>query len=182
MRERLAKASAVTAVLALATTVGTASANPIPPQGLTVPGLMSKQAKTDLAADAVPTFVNGLAQNVFSATSSDWIRGEAWVQTDFDSDGDGKPDRMHVDYTLPKETSTDGLKVPLIYEDSPYFAGTARTYSNWVVDHELGTAPPVRPFAPFWSATNTSPVISTEFDSTWLPRGFGVIHSESPGT
>jgi hypothetical protein len=45
----------------------------------------------------------------------------------FDSDGDGKLDRMHTDYTIPKETQTDGLKVPVIYEDSPYFAGTGGT-------------------------------------------------------
>ena len=178
--KRLAQASAMTATLALAATVGTAGANPIPPKGLTVPGMMAAPAPEP--APAVPTFVNGLAQNVFSSTSSDWVRGEVWVQTDFDSDGDGKPDRMHADYTLPKETATDGLKVPIIYEDSPYFAGTARSYSNWVVDHELGAAPPVRPFAPFWSATNTSPVVSNDFNTTWLPRGFGVVHSESPGT
>ncbi len=104
-------------------------------------------------------------------------------------------DRVHADYTIPKETSTDGLKVPVIYEDSPYYAGTARTYSNWLMDHELGAPAPAnsscgtspcalgsRPLAPFWAGTNTSPTISTIYESTWLPRGFGVVHSESPGT
>jgi predicted acyl esterase len=91
---------------------------------------------------------------------------------------------MHADYTLPKETVTDGLKVPIIFEDSPYFAGTARTYSNWPMTYDFGQTPAFdsRPLAPFFPGTNTSPIISTEFDSTWLPRGFGVVHSESPGT
>ena len=109
--------------------MSSATANPIPPKGVaTVPGAMAAPAPEP--APAVPTFVNGLAQNVFSAATADWISGEVWVESDFDSDGDGKLDRMHADYTLPKETATDGLKVPVIYEDSPYYAGTAPNYSQ----------------------------------------------------
>ncbi|HWK28744.1 MAG TPA: CocE/NonD family hydrolase [Solirubrobacter sp.] len=179
--KRLAKASALTATVALATIVGTANANPLPPNAeAAAPGAMSAAAP---APDgAVPTFVNGMAQNVFSSSSADWISGEVWVESDFDSDGDGKPDRLHADYTLPKETSTDGLKVPVIFEDSPYYGGTASRYSNWVVDHELGAQPPDRPFAAFFNGTNTSPTISSIYESTWLPRGFAVVHSESPGS
>ena len=33
-----------------------------------------------VAGAAEPTFVNGLAQNEFSANTADWIRGEGWVQ------------------------------------------------------------------------------------------------------
>src|SRR3954469_4041818 len=176
--KRLASAGAITVTMALAG--GVAYANPIPPKGMTVPGAMAAPAPEP--APAVPTFVNGLAQNVFSASNADWISGDVWVESDFDSDGDGKPDRLHADYTVPKETLTDGLKVPVIYEDSPYYANTAPSYSNWVVDHELGAQPPPRPFAPFWAGRNTSPTISTIYESTWLPRGFGVVHSESPGT
>jgi predicted acyl esterase len=72
--------------------------------------------------------------------------------------------------------------VPVIYEDSPYYAGTAPSYSNWGVDHELGQPPTSRPLAPYWPAFNTSPTISTRYESTWVPRGFAVVHSESPGT
>ena len=32
-----------------------------------------------VAGAAEPTFVIGLAQNVFSANTADWIRGEGWV-------------------------------------------------------------------------------------------------------
>ena len=166
-----------------------ASAAPIPPK-ITEKVNGSLAAPAPEPAPAVPTFVNGLAQNVFSATRSDWIQGQVWVESTFDSDGDGKLDRMHADYVLPKETQTDGLKVPVIYEDSPYFAGTAADYSNWVVDHELGAQPPARPFAPFWDARDTRAAIpandptyiSNDFENQWVPRGFGVVHSESPGT
>ena len=84
----------------------------------------------------VPTFAHGLAQAVFSTNPADWYSGEAWVQAPFDSDGDHRQDRIHVDFTAPGEVVSDGLKVPVIFEDSPYYAGTADTYSNWVVDHE----------------------------------------------
>src|SRR4051794_5770794 len=139
--KRLASAGAIGATMVLAGAVG-ASANPLPPKSVAaVPGLMAAPAPEP--APAVPTFVNGLSQNVFSANSTDWISGQVWVESDFDSDGDGKLDRLHADYTVPKETSTDGLKVPVIYEDSPYYAGTARTYSNWLMDHELGAPAPI---------------------------------------
>ncbi len=159
----LTATAAVSALIGLAT--GQAAAAPVP-------------------AQVVPTFVDGLAQPVFSSSSSNWVRGEVWVQTDFDSDGDGNLDRIHADYAIPGEAVAEGLKVPIIFEDSPYFAGlaSASQYHNWGVDHELGAAPPARPFASFFAGTNTSPVVSTDFDSTWIPRGFGVVHAESPGT
>jgi predicted acyl esterase len=134
------------------------------------------------AAGAVPTFVNGLSQAVFSTNPADWYSGEVWVQAPFDSDNDGRLDRIHADFTAPGEVLTDGLKVPVVFEDSPYYAGTAPEYSNWGVDHELGSPPSSRPVTPFWAAGNTSPTISTRYESTWVPRGFAVVHAESPGT
>ena len=56
---------------------------------------------------------------------AEWIRQTLWVETEFDSDGDGKRDRMFVDVTRPRQTETEGLKVPVVYESSPYFAGTS---------------------------------------------------------
>ena len=137
---------------------------------------------TEAATPAVPTFVDGLAQAVFSTNPADWYSGEVWVQASFDSDQDGKLDRIHADFTAPREVLTDGLKVPVVFEDSPYYAGTASAYSNWAVDHELGAPPGSRPATPLWPAFNTSPTISTRYESTWVPRGFAVVHAESPGT
>jgi predicted acyl esterase len=161
MRSRLPAAAAAAVVAALAFGGSVASARPQP---------------------AVPTFAHGLAQAVFSTNPADWYSGEAWVQAPFDSDGDHRQDRIHVDFTAPGEVVSDGLKVPVIFEDSPYYAGTANDYSNWAVDHELGFPPSFRPLAPFWAPFNTSPTISTRYESTWVPRGFGVVHAESPGT
>ena len=98
-------------------------------------------------AQTLPVFVDGQAQIVpgFS-DSTQWIRHRLWVETEFDTDGDGKLDRMHVDVTRPLQTNTEGLKVPVIYESSPYYAGTASTQSQyfWNVNHEVGAVPPAR--------------------------------------
>lgn len=144
-----------------------------------VPATLPSAAST---TGAEPTFVDGLAQAVFSTNPADWHSGEVWVQAPFDSDRDGKADRIHTDFSAPGEVLTDGLKVPVVFEDSPYYAGTADQASNWGVDHELGMPPATRPRAPFWEAFDTSPVISTRYESTWVPRGFAVVHAESPGT
>ena len=91
MRGRLAKASAVSVTMALAGVVAANPATAAPPKATAaVPGLN----EAAVAAPAVPTFVNGMSQNVFSATRADWVTGEVWVESDFDSDLDGKKDRI----------------------------------------------------------------------------------------
>src|SRR6185503_1764087 len=88
-------------------------------------------------APAKPTFANGMAQVVPAfQDSSTWIRQDLWVETNFDSDRDGKKDRVHVDVTRPRQTE-EGLKVSVLYSASPYFAGTARGQVNWNVQQEL---------------------------------------------
>jgi len=137
---------------------------------------------TAAADDVGPVFVDGQAQIVpeFQNQNVPWIREELWVETEFDSDGDGALDRVHVTLARPGPTD-DGLKVPVVYETSPYYAGSA-PLEFWSVNHELGQPPPPRGVAPEPSRRNTSPIISTSHESYWVPRGFAVVHSESPGT
>lgn len=116
------------------------------------------------------------------ADSTRWIREHLWVETEFDSDGDGRRDRMHVDVTRPGPTAT-GLRVPVVYETSPYFAGTvAATNIFWGVQQELGAVPPKRVLGPGVPFNATRERISMSQVRTWVPRGFAVVHSESPGT
>lgn len=133
---------------------------------------------------AAPVFQNGQAQIVPAfADPSLWIKHHLWVETDFDSDGDGKKDRVHVDVTRPRQTETEGLKVAVIYESSPYFAGTSgdRKYL-WDVRQEVGAPAPPRTsqLQPKFDPNRT--VISNSEVNTWVPRGFAVVHSEAPGT
>src|SRR4029078_9348835 len=62
---------------------------------------------------APPIFPDGMAQVVPAfQDSTQWIRQELWVETNFDSDHDGKPDRVHVDVTRPRQPTAEGLRVP----------------------------------------------------------------------
>src|ERR671912_552435 len=115
-------ASAVTALAGIVA-VSSATAAPLPPKNLASATAETAVPAALAAAPAVPTFNNGLAQPVFATAAADWVNYELWVQSNFDSDRDGKNDRIHVDVSRPKETDTEGLKVPVIFEDSPYYAG-----------------------------------------------------------
>ncbi|GAA4569121.1 Xaa-Pro dipeptidyl-peptidase [Planotetraspora kaengkrachanensis] len=148
-----------------------------------------------------------MAQPVFSTNRNDWIRQEVWVETPIDSDGDGRNDRVHAEVTRLQETETAGLKSPVVYEASPYYAG-GNPITNHDVDHELYE--PTRPgkgghdhgsvlepwaderlaaagsdgTGAFAKAADTGPqpAISTSHESNWLPRGFAVVHAESLGS
>lgn len=135
------------------------------------------------AAKAAPVFVGGMAQVVPAlADPAQWIRQNLWVETDFDSDRDGRNDRVHVAVTRPRQTETEGLRVPVVYGSSPYYAGVARTSAFWNVRQELGDpSPPRGPMQrPGYDSTRTR--ISDDLVGTWVPRGFAVVHSEAPGT
>jgi len=116
--------------------------------------------------------------------SKEWIKHHLWVETTFDSDGDGRMDRMHVDVTRPKQTDSEGLKVPVIYETSPYFAGTGGDDKSffWNPEQELGGAPKPRKTMAHVARGEQPGMISNSEVRTWLPRGFAVVHSSSPGT
>jgi X-Pro dipeptidyl-peptidase len=136
-------------------------------------------------APSLPVFTDGQAQVVPGfADPQRWIRHDLWVETEFDSDGDGRPDRVHVAVTRPAQTESEGLRVPVVYETSPYFAGVGSTAQQffWNVRHELGAVPPPRARMPEIEHRSLRPVISNANVGEWVPRGYAVVHSESPGT
>ena len=144
-------------------------------------------ATTGIAAHAQTAHVieNGEAQIVPAyADTSTWIRQELWVETEFDTDGDGRLDRVHVDVTRPGATA-EGLKVPVVYETSPYFSGTAGINLDhfWDLRQEVGGNPiPRDPYPATIRYRESQPIISMSHVRTWVPRGFAVVHSQSPGT
>ena len=130
-----------------------------------------------------PHIVSGQAQVVAGFANPDsWIREDLWVETEFDSDGDGLLDRMYVAVTRPVQTNF-GLKLPVIYESSPYYAGTAGNDRDlfWNVKHELGEVPEP-PRHTEVERKGERPILSNSQINTWVPRGFVVVHSSSPGT
>ncbi len=93
-------------------------------------------------------------------------------------------DRVHVDVTRPSQTDAGGLRVPVIYESSPYYSGTGVIDFQyfWTVQQEVGADPPRR--TPMLDIQHRArqPIISNSHVATWVPRGFAVVHSQSPGT
>ncbi len=145
--------------------------------------LVARTAGAQNAAKAAPVFANGMAQIVpaFQDTSK-WIREDLWVETDFDTDHDGKKDRVHVDVTRQAQTETEGLKVSIVYGSSPYYAGTARDQVNWNVKQELGDQPQPRGKMGEPEYEPNRHRISNALVNEWVPRGFAVVHSEASGT
>ena len=131
-----------------------------------------------------PIFVDGQAQIVPAfQDSAQWIREKLWVETEFDSDRDGRHDRVFVDVTRQRQTETEGLKVPVIYESSPYYAGTSGNRQFlWNVQQEIGAEPPPRSSQPAVAFKPDREAVSNSLVAAWVPRGFAVVHSDAPGT
>lgn len=132
----------------------------------------------------VPIFKEGEAQIVAAFSNpKNWIRHDLWVETSFDTDGDGRLDRMHVAITRPNQTESEGLKLPIVYESSPYYGGTAGDDLGlfWDVKHELGEKEKPRSKVAV-IRIGKRPIISNTQIRTWVPRGYIVVHSSSPGT
>lgn len=68
-----------------------------------------------------PLFFNGKAQPVFD--TSRLIREVVYVESDMDTDQDGKADILKTEIIRPAETES-GLKVPVVFTASPYNQGT----------------------------------------------------------
>jgi len=146
---------------------------------LLITSISNAQEKT------LPIFENGEAQIVDGFKNyKDWIRHDLWVETTFNTDGDDKLDRMHVSVTRPKQTDTEGLKLPVIYVSSPYFAGVAPDVDGimWNVEHELGEPAKQERVHPEVTRRGERPIISNSHLMKWVPRGYIVVHSSSPGT
>ena len=142
---------------------------------------MKKQEKKILS----PIIIDGETQIIPEFNNPDnWIRHDLWVETEFDTDGDDKLDRVHVGVTRPQQTENEGVELHVIYVSSPYFAGTGGTDKQyfWNPRHELNTDPPERKHFPPIKRRGERPIISTSHTKQWIPHGYAVVHSSSPGT
>jgi X-Pro dipeptidyl-peptidase len=126
---------------------------------LAQPAASSSPAAT--ATAAAPVFANGMAQVVPAwRDSTAWIRHDLWVETDFDSDRDGRKDRVHVDVTRPATTEGGGLKVPVRARTLPAPRATIPT-GTW--SRSSATS---RPRAERWRRRCTSPIVDA-FRTRW---------------
>ncbi|WP_165975370.1 Xaa-Pro dipeptidyl-peptidase [Actinomadura rubrisoli] len=141
---------------------------------------------TGLAAGVTPAFADtarphivvkdGKTQPTFSF--KDAVREKVFVETNVDSDHDGKRDRVSVFVTRPKETN-GGLKVASILEGSPYYAGTQDPpYHPADVTDYPRLAPWAVPPGP------PAPVSYSRvyYDNYFVSRGYAVLAADTLGT
>ena len=95
-----------------------------------------------------PLFLNGRAQPIFPYTTgkkedqdykyedSQIVRFPVYVETDYDTDADGKPDLVKAIVQLPKAVAQGDFKAATILEARPYVAGTLD--ENYVTLKSLG--------------------------------------------
>lgn len=128
-----------------------------------------------------PVVKDGMMQPVREfADSSQVIRQSLWVETNFDSDHDGKPDRVHVQVIRPGAAEKAGLKIPTIMLSSPYIGPTNGDAPDWDVNQELGAPSPPRKIPAYRQFSDTMP-LRTGW-TQWVSRGFAAVTVENAGT
>jgi X-Pro dipeptidyl-peptidase len=128
-----------------------------------------------------PIVRDGMLQPVTEyADTTQWVKERVWVETNFDSDHDGKPDRIHADIVRSTAAEKAGIKLPIIMLASPYI-GPGNSDADWNVEQEIGAPPPKRTpatYRPFLA----DPPIEARYASQWVPRGLIAINVEAAGT
>jgi X-Pro dipeptidyl-peptidase len=145
---------------------------------------------TAAPADPPPTIVveDGMTQPVFSF--ADAIEERVYVQTPVDTDHDGKLDRVAIDISRPRETATQGFKVPVIFEQSPYRKDTwdEVPYPSVLVDdlpqNGVSGHSALRALAgPTPNAAAAAKAnLPGSLDDYYVPRGYAVVLGQSVGT
>jgi X-Pro dipeptidyl-peptidase len=139
------------------------------------------------------SIVGNRTQPVFSR--ADAIHQQVDIETEVDSDGDGRRDTVRMRILRPKETDA-GLKVATIVEASPYWAG-GNDVRNHDVDVDVDGLPArgrpagdervpglVTPYEDQGSAGLSASSVpwSGYTDNYFLPRGYAVAQVDSLGT
>ncbi|HEX2415898.1 MAG TPA: Xaa-Pro dipeptidyl-peptidase [Thermoleophilaceae bacterium] len=130
----------------------------------------------------------------------DAIEQTVFVETELDSDADGRRDRVRIQISRPLETQTRGYKVPVVFEHSPY-RGDFGDAVNHPVDFEFlpqeflgedgGRARGTRA-SRLRRKTNAraararmdarADLPDSSLDNYYVPRGYAVVLGESIGT
>ena len=125
--------------------------------GIAGPASSARPAKVTVRA--------GVTQPVFDY--ADAIRETVYVQSTIDGDSDGDLDLLATDIIRPQETA-GGLRVPVIYEMSPYYQSSGRGNEAEIKAEEDGDFVPE--------------VFPLFYDNYFVPRGYAVVLQDMRGT
>lgn len=122
---------------------------------------------------------------------ADAVEQTVFVQTQVDSDLDGENDRVRLKLSRPAATESEGIKVPVVFEHSPYRYDIGAT-KNHPVNYERLPQSDLRPNGPpkgrartaaaHAPGPNAEPGLPGSLDDYWVPRGYAVVLGESIGT
>ncbi|WP_307868055.1 Xaa-Pro dipeptidyl-peptidase [Micromonospora sp. C95] len=159
--------------------------------GIGLSGTLALHAAPAAARTApIPTpgivVVDGMTQPVFSL--ADAIEERVYVQTTVDTDHDGRLDRVAIDISRPRETATEGFKVPVIFEHSPYRKDVWYDvpYPSVLVDElpqngvERRSGQRTSDLVVQRAATKAN--LPGSLDDYYVPRGYAVVLGQSVGT
>jgi X-Pro dipeptidyl-peptidase len=155
--------------------------------GALVVAVPAGPATADSTRSSCPIQVqNGMTQPVYSFT--DAVEQRVWVETPLDTDHDGRLDRVVADISRPRETDTEGCKVPVIFEQSPYRKGVWSDvpYPSVLVD-QLPQTSLTHPGDTHSGVSGVSGIgllgnLPGSLDDYYVPRGYAVLLGQSVGT
>ena len=120
-----------------------------------------------------------------------------FVESELDSDGDGARDRIRIRISRPGETESQDIKVPVVFEHSPY-RGDTGGLANHPVDvdrmpqEDAGrddraaasrrSVTAARAKARARARARLIPDLPGSLDNYYVPRGYAVVLGESIGT
>ena len=152
--------------LFLSSTVAVAAVTALVAAGTTAAAARPTPAASGTSASTAQPFVRG-GQTVPIYSYAKAIHETVYVQAPFDSDHDGKPDRIAVDIIRPAEAAAAGVKVPVIMDASPYFQccgrGNESETKTYEADGNIGKLP-------------------LYYDNYFVPRGYAVAGVDLTGT
>jgi X-Pro dipeptidyl-peptidase len=132
---------------------------------------------------------DGVTQPQFDAAKA--IEEVVFVESEVDSDGDGARDRIRIQISRPGETESQGIKVPVVFEHSPY-RGNLGGLPNHPVDvdrlpqesegRDSRAATSRRTARSARARARMIPDLPGSLDNYYVPRGYAVVLGESIGT
>jgi X-Pro dipeptidyl-peptidase len=137
----------------------------------------------------------GVTQPIFPFANA--IEEVVFVESEVDSDGDGTRDRIRIRISRPGETESQDIKVPVVFEHSPY-RGNLGALPNHPVDvarmpqEDAGRdaraaasrrgVTAARAKARARARARAIPYLPGSLDNYYVPRGYAVVLGESIGT
>jgi X-Pro dipeptidyl-peptidase len=167
-------------------------------------GVFAMAAGPAAAADPAPppwlAVENGQTQPQFDFAQA--VEEVVFVETELDSDRDGRRDRVRIQISRPAETETQGYKVPVVFEHSPYRGDFGDAVNH---DVDLDVLPQENLFGDRAAKARSARAArskrvrarsarararlraradlpDSDLDNFYVPRGYAVVLGESIGT